>query len=238
MRVTIVIPTKNEQAILKGNIERLLRFLADNGRDRDCAVVIADNGSTDATPAVAAALSAEHPSVSFFHLAESGRGRALKKAWSSGDTDIVGYMDADLSTDLEALPRALAELEAGADVVVGSRLGAGSRTSRSFGREVISRVYNVLVRRLLRSHVSDNQCGFKFLRRTAALRLLPLIKNDLWFFDTELVFWSLRLGLAIKELPVKWSANRKSTVKLLPTMIEEFSGVLRLRREAGRRRVI
>ena len=236
MRVAIVIPTKNEEKVLEANIRRLADFLAVLDRADAYSIIIADNGSTDGTAALAAKLSRELPGVSWFHLDQPGRGRALKQAWLGSDADVVGYMDADLSTELEALPRALAASRAGADIAVGSRLLRASRIGRSWYREFVSRTYNFLRRRLLRSPVADTQCGFKFLRRETAREILPLAENDKWFFDTELLFLAAERGRQIKEIPVAWAENRKSTVKVIPTAVEEFRGVLRLRRQARARR--
>jgi len=236
MRVAVIIPTKNEEAVLEANIRRLAAFLAGLSPAYACSIIIADNGSTDGTAALAERLSRELPGVGWFHLDQPGRGRALKKAWLETDADVVGYMDADLSTELEALPRALAAIAAGSDIAVGSRLLPASRTGRSLRREAVSRTYNTIVRWLLHSPIVDSQCGFKFLRREAARELVPLIENDKWFFDTELLFLARERGKKVAELPVAWAENRKSTVKVVPTAIEEFRGVLRLRRQAAERR--
>jgi hypothetical protein len=173
-----------------------------------------------AAPAVVAAM----------HLAEKGRGRALRQAFLGSDAAVVGYMDADLSTHLAALPEALARLRGGAQVVIGSRLLPGSRTRRRLRREVLSRTYNHLVRAAFGTQLRDHQCGFKFLGREASRRVVPLTRDDLWFFDTELLVLAQRAGLRIDEIPVDWIEDLGSTVRVLRTIRDDLVGIARLRR--------
>src|SRR3972149_2759485 len=121
------------------------------------------------------------------HLDVKGRGRALRKAWLESDADIVAYMDVDLSTNLRFFPPLVQALLDGYDVAIGSRLMSASRVTRTLKREVISRCYNLLVKALFFTSFSDAQCGFKALTRLAARKLIPLVKDESWFFDTEIL---------------------------------------------------
>ena len=110
-------------------------------------MTIADNASTDGTAVVAQRLAHQHDEVRVVHLAEKGRGRALKKVWSESDADVLVYMDVDLSTDLNALLPLVAPLVSGhSDLAIGTRLRHGSRVVRGPKREMISRGYNLLVK--------------------------------------------------------------------------------------------
>lgn len=86
------------------------------------------------------------------------------------------------------------------------------------------------MRGLLGLRVRDAQCGFKSLSRAAAHRLLPLVENNHWFFDTELLIHGQWQGLRTKEIPVRWVDDPDSRVKLLPTICEDLAGIWRLRR--------
>src|SRR6202044_561931 len=100
--------------------------------------------------------------VRALHLDLKGRGRALRAAWSASEAEVVAYMDVDLSTGLDALLPLIAPLLSGhSDVAIGSRLAPGARVLRGPKREVISRLYNLILRVLLHSRFSDAQCGFK-----------------------------------------------------------------------------
>ena len=125
-------------------------------------------------------------------------------------------MDVDLSTSLNALMPLVASVLSGhGDVAVGTRLGRGARVVRGPKRELISRAYSLLVRTSLRSKVSDFQCGFKALRRERALELLPLVEDEAWFFDTELLVTAERLGLRVTEIPVEWVDDPDSRVHIV-----------------------
>jgi glycosyltransferase involved in cell wall biosynthesis len=209
-------------------VRRLVQFCRD-GLGRSFRVGIVENGSSDETPEIADRLAREDPDVRVVHVSEKGRGRALRRAFLDSDASVVGYMDADLSTHLAALPEALKRLDAGAAVVTGSRLLRGSHTTRRLRREVLSRAYNAIVRAAFASRLRDHQCGFKFLGQAALRRLVPLTRDDLWFFDTELLVLAQRAGLRVDEIPVEWIEDLGSTVHVLRTIADDFAGMWRLR---------
>ncbi len=228
--VEIVIPVYNEAADLERSIRRLTGFLGDALPYRH-QVTIADNASTDDTLAIAQRLSVDLDGVRVVHLDAKGRGRALKQTWLASDADVVAYMDVDLSTDLSALLPLLAPLVSGhSDVAIGSRLARGSRVARGPKREFISRTYNLILRGALRVSFSDAQCGFKAMRADVARRLLPLVEDTNWFFDTELLVLAQRSGLRIHEVPVDWIDDPGTTVDIVATATEDLRGVWRLLR--------
>jgi putative flippase GtrA len=192
-------------------------------------IVIADNASTDATLAMARALALELEHVTVLHLDRKGRGRALRAAWTASDADALCYMDVDLSTDLRALLPLISPLVSGhSEVAIGSRLAPGARIVRDPKREVISRCYNGLLRHVLRARFSDAQCGFKAVRADAARTLLPLIEDQGWFFDTELLILAQRRGLRIHEVAVDWIDDPDSRVDIVSTALADLRGVVRL----------
>jgi glycosyltransferase involved in cell wall biosynthesis len=203
-------------------------------------VTIVDNASTDDTYAVATELAAATPGVAVMHLPRKGRGSALRAAWSTSEAPVVAYMDVDLSTSLPALLPLVAPLLSGhRDVAIGSRLARGAHVIRGPKRELISRAYNLLLKLTLRGRFSDAQCGFKALTREAAQRLLPLVEDNEWFFDTELLVTAERLGLRIGEVPVDWVDDPDSRVHVVSTAVDDLRGVCRmlLRRPKGVRPV-
>jgi putative flippase GtrA len=140
-------------------------------------------------------------------------------------------MDVDLSTDLAALLPLVAPLVSGhSDLAVGTRLAPGSRVVRGVKRELISRSYNVLLRRTLATRFSDAQCGFKAIRADVASRLLPLVEDTGWFFDTELLVLAERSGLRIHEVPVDWVDDPDSRVDIVTTAVADVRGIVRVGR--------
>lgn len=228
MSVEVVIPVYNEEHDLPRCIERLHAFLGQR-LENPWRITIADNGSTDRTLAIAQELAERYSNTGYVHLPEKGRGRALRHTWLATRCDIVCYMDVDLSTSLEDFPKLVQALEEGYDVVTGSRLARGARTTRSLKREVISRCYNALVWLLFQTRIRDMQCGFKAIRREAAQRVVPVVKDQAWFFDTELLLVAERRGLRVKEVPVAWVEDPDTRVKVLRTAWQDIKGLLRLR---------
>ena len=235
--VEVVVPVYNEEIDLERSVRTLTGYL-DQALPYPYTVTIADNASTDATLAIANRLAAELAGVRVVHLDAKGRGRALKQVWLASAADVVAYLDVDLSTDLAALLPLLAPLVSGhSDLAIGTRLARGSRVVRGPKRELISRCYNLILRGSLQVSFSDAQCGFKAMRRDVAQRLLPLVEDTNWFFDTELLVLAQRAGLRIHEVPVDWVDDPGTTVNITATALEDLRGVWRLLRGLGSGRI-
>lgn len=152
-------------------------------------------------------------------------------AWSQSEAAILAYMDVDLSTDLNCLPQFLESLSGSKfQIAIGSRLISGSKVvGRSFKREFISRCYSILFRMMFFVSFKDAQCGFKAISRKVAQEVVPLTKNNGWFFDTELLILAEKNGYPVLEIPVKWVDDPDSRVNILKTAFEDLKGLLRLR---------
>jgi putative flippase GtrA len=226
--IDIVVPVYNEESVLEASIRGLHRFLRTEFPFR-WRIIIADNASTDTTPQIARALQHELSGVRHLRLERKGRGRALRTAWAASDARVVCYMDVDLSTDLRALLPLVAPLVSGhSDLAIGTRLAHGARVVRGPRRELISRSYNHILHATLRARFSDAQCGFKAARTEAVKRLLDDVRDDGWFFDTELLVLAQRRGLRIHEVPVDWVDDPDSSVDVLRTAWDDLKGVARL----------
>lgn len=228
MEVEIILPVYNEEAKLERGDNALHQFLRENVPP-PWRITIANNGSTDNTLSLAQALSQRYPEVSLLHLDQKGRGRAMSRAMSQSTAEVVAYMDIDLSTGLDALPSLLQVVTQDYDIATGSRFQPDSRVKRSLKREVLSRGYNLLVRALLQPGVKDAQCGFKAFRRSAVAPFLSQVRNQSWFFDTELLVLAQRRGCKIKEIPVTWVESADSRVHILRTVAGNLRAMLGLR---------
>ncbi|MFG2293086.1 glycosyltransferase [Streptomyces sp. NPDC048603] len=226
----VVVPVFNEEKDLGPCVRRLHEHLT---RTFPYAfrITVADNASTDRTPEIAAGLAATVPGVRSVRLEQKGRGRALRTVWSGSEAPVLAYMDVDLSTDLNALLPLVAPLISGhSDLAIGTRLARSSRVVRGAKREFVSRAYNLILRSSLAARFSDAQCGFKAIRRDVAQRLLPLVEDTGWFFDTEMLVLAERAGLRIHEVPVDWVDDPDSTVHIVRTAVEDLKGVWRVGR--------
>jgi putative flippase GtrA len=226
--VDIVIPVYNEETGLEPSVLRLEEYLSTRF-PFSWVITIVDNASVDRSWAIACRLAGQLDGVQAIHLDQKGRGRALRAAWSVSPAAVVAYMDVDLSTDLDALLPVVGPLLSGhSDLAIGSRLAPGARVVRGLKREVISRMYNAILRATLGNDFSDAQCGFKALRAEVARALLPLIEDDGWFFDTELLVLAEHNGLRIHEVPVDWTDDPDTKVAVADTAMGDLRGIWRL----------
>jgi glycosyltransferase involved in cell wall biosynthesis len=235
--VEVTVPVYNESRVLADSIRRLHAYLTANLPFR-FVITIADNASTDETFAIAKRMCEELTGVRAIHLDRKGRGLALRHVWAASSADVVAYMDADLSTGLDAFLPLIAPLVSGySDLATGSRLSPGATVVRGPKREFISRVYNLLLRVILAARFSDAQCGFKAGRTEIVKALLPGVQDDDWFFDTELLMLAQRRGLRICQIPITWIEDPDSKVDIVRTALADLRGIARLRFASGGARV-
>lgn len=226
--VDIVIPAYNEEIALPANIPILYNYCRNNLSEYEWKIIIADNASTDSTSAVAKKF-AKSPQISYLKLPKKGRGLALRTVWLGSKADIVSYMDVDLSSNLEFFPALLSAIENNSDIAIGSRLAKGANVvGRTFLREIMSRGYNLLIKAFFSVSFKDAQCGFKAIKKSVFQNLEPLIENNNWFFDSEMLILAEKSGYKIAEIPISWHDDPSSTVKVARTASEDLEGLFRL----------
>ena len=170
-------------------------------------------------------MSNKYTGVTCVHIPQKGRGRALRQVWLESTADVVSYMDEDLSTDLSHFLQLVKAVEGGAHIAIGSRLAKGSKVKRSLMREIISRCYSTLIRMMFFTPFRDAQCGFKALSRDTVKSIVPLVENNNWFFDSELLIIAAKRGFQIKEIPVHWEDDPDSRVRIMATAWEDMKGL-------------
>ena len=233
MTFEITIPVLNEEETLAQQIRILLRFLNENFPQKNqWKIVIADNGSIDDTWAICLRLAAENETIRLVQTEKRGVGLALKTSWESSNAAVVGYMDLDFATDLKHFREVIQLIEnQEVEFVYGTRLHKNSEViGRSLKREFTSRAFNFIVSKYLKTNFSDGMCGFKFLKRE---KLDILLKSgavsDGWFFSTELLATAEWNNLKIHELPVKWTDDEASKVKIFKLAKEYLQAMYYLR---------
>ena len=211
--VTAIIPVYNDRIALERAISRSIEVLS--GSTDGFELVIAEDGSTDGSSGIVKEYERSDARIHLLHSDERlGRGKALNRAFLHAKGKIVCYYDVDLATDMQHLPHLISAIREGADIATGSRLLRDSDIRRTGGREVASRTYNFLVRCLLGSRVYDHQCGFKAFNKGRILPLLPHIRSDHWFWDTEMLVRAQRQGYTVTEFAVRWRAGKGTTVRV------------------------
>jgi glycosyltransferase involved in cell wall biosynthesis len=227
--VDIIVPVYNEEEILEEKMTELHNYLGKN-----CSfpwqVTVVSNGSTDRTPEIGAELSKKLPNLKFVHIPQKGKAKAIRHGWENSTADIVGFMDADLATGLDAVQKCVDFISKGGDMAVGCRHAPGSVVERSLKRSVISHGYKWVVRLFFPfTKIKDAACGFKFASAKASKVLLPKVKNDKWFFDSELLLLAENEGLDVGHIPVSWSEGKKSKVSISRVVTEYVLNLAKLR---------
>lgn len=232
--IEVTIPVLNEEERLEDGVDRSFAFLNQNNLTH-WRVVIADNGSTDATQRLSLALCERYSErLQYLCLDERGVGIALRASWSQSSADIVGYMDVDLATDVAHLLEVDALFQSGESRIVnGSRLLPDSRVAdRTLLREITSRGLNVVLKYWLGVGFTDAMCGFKFLERPIALQLLdrtPKMRD--WFLSAEMLVKAEWAGVPIREIAVNWQDDPRSKARVGDLARQYLGHIQRLRRE-------
>jgi len=232
MLVEICLPVKNEEEILAANLQQVLDFCQKADFKFSWKIVGIINGSTDKTANIFLDFKNRYPGlVDYVEFSESGRGRVLKKYWQESRADVLSYLDIDLAVLPNQLPALIQPVIDGkADLVIGSRLLSRSKTQRSYLRETTSRSFNFLTHVFLPNRASDLQCGFKAIRADIFKKLAPFIRDNYWFFDSELVILSQYFSYRLEEIPVDWAENRykkrTSKVKVIRDIAKSLKDLL------------
>lgn len=234
MTITIVVPVHNEVSILEKNIRQLHAFMERASADYDWNIFIAENGSTDESAAISMSLAKKLPRISVSSTQSAGKGEAVLHAWTDASADISLFIDADLAPDLTIIPKLIDKIDQGFDIAIGSRALPGSQISRTAVRRFFSYANNLLRAWLFRLPIKDTACGVKAINRRTLEQIVPLIKNQSWFFDTELVILAHAKGFRIAEVPVTWHDRTKkeggSKIRLLSTSGQYLREMLRLKK--------
>jgi glycosyltransferase AglD len=236
MKILIAIPAYNEAKILEQNVTKVAEFTRTNFLADQFKIIIADNNSKDNTRQIADTLKARFANVDYLFEPRQGKGFAIASAWQKfpDDYDIYVFLDADLATDLVALPDLIKALQEGNEVAIGCRYLQQSQVVKSISRRIFSFCYRLMLKILLKTKIKDMPCGFKAISRKVLNEIVPLVENHTWFFDTELVYLAEKRGFKIKEIPVKWREPRsegdKSRVSVIHVSRLYIKEALRLKK--------
>lgn len=231
LSINLLFPVLNERLRLRSGIEKTMAYLRENV-SIPYRLTILDNGSEDETPEIARELARKYPEVSYVRLEERGVGIAFRKGIELNESALVGYMDIDLSTDIKYLGRTIELFEARPELeyVNGSRFSKESDTrGRKWYRKITSMGLVFLLKTIFHMKATDAVCGFTFLRKETARRLVEVCSNDNgWFYTIEFLLRAERMGIVIYDMPVEWQEDYNTTVKVWKTVKNYLVRIYRL----------
>ena len=221
MSINLLFPVLNERLRLRNGIEKSMEYLRENVTI-PYSLTILDNGSDDETPEIGMELAEKYPEVTYVRVGERGVGVAFRKGIELNESDIVGYMDIDLSTDLKYLSKTIELFQGNPSLqyVNGSRFSKESDTKgRKWYRKITSMGLVFLLKTIFHMKATDAVCGFTFLRKEAAEQLVKESSNDNgWFYTIEFLLRAERNGMNIYDMPVEWQEDYNTTVKIWKTI--------------------
>jgi cellulose synthase/poly-beta-1,6-N-acetylglucosamine synthase-like glycosyltransferase len=233
--LTIVIPAFNEARRLPVSLKRLRRYV-ENLSTR-IEVVVVDDGSDDGTVDVVREWMAYWPALRLIEGAHRGKGGAIRTGVLAARGEYVAMADADFSMPASEFDRFSPTVLGPYDVAIGSREVAGAqRLDEPRRRYLMSRVFNLFARCLLVRGIHDTQCGFKCLRRDAALDLCAYQTVEGWGFDVELLHIARLRGYRVCEVPVAWRYVEGSRIHPLRDSLAMVGELLAIRVNSWRGR--
>lgn len=214
MDYSVIIPAYNEEK----TVERAIRETAAvfDPFSGQYEMIIVDDGSSDATPSIVAALAAEFPSVKLLrHETNCGKGAAVRTGVMGAQGEFVLFLDSDLSTHPREVPAFIDKMKE-CDIVIGSRRvpGAVIAKPQPLHRSLSGRAINFIIRHFLKLPHRDTQCGFKMFRLAPARNIFQDLGPSRWTFDAEVLLRAYAAGLRVGELPVTWLNNENSRVRV------------------------
>ena len=212
--LSIVIPAFNEEAQIRSTLDQVVAFL--DSRPYSWEIVVADDGSADATASLAGELADARPEVKLLRLPHRGKGWAVKHGMLAAVGEYRFLCDADLSMPIEQVERFLPAQVGNAVIVVGSREALNSRRiGEPLRRHLMGRFYNWLVRLMAVPGISDTQCGFKCFPGELASDLFQQQRTNGFAFDVEILFLARQSGLTVTEIGIDWYFREESKVRPL-----------------------
>jgi glycosyltransferase involved in cell wall biosynthesis len=222
--LSVIIPAYNESGRLLDTLERCRASLRQSVPTWE--IIVVDDGSEDDTREIAGHVAAHDPHVRLIAAPHGGKGAAVRRGMLAARGRWCFFADADLSMDLDQLPRFLA---VDADVTIASRETPGARRiGEPWSRHLIGRVFNLIVRIVAVPGIHDTQCGYKLFSAQAVRQLFPLARLNGFAFDVELLYLAQRTGLRVREVPITWSYRAGSRVRVRTGLVAFFQ-VLKIR---------
>lgn len=227
VKLSIVIPTFNERNRLPKTVLESITWCNQNYISYE--LIIADDGSSDDTVAIAELFSEYDANVKVLRCPHLGKGAAVRFGMLNAAGDCILFMDADGATPIQETSKLQDKIDAGYPIAIGSRVvqTPGETTVKtSFHRRIIGRTFAALVNVFAVTGIADTQCGFKMFRKNEARELFSRQKLNGFAFDVEILFLARKLHIPVAEIPINWSNQEGSKVSILTDSVKMLKDIL------------
>lgn len=230
MKLSIVVPAYNEEGRIGKMLEAYLSFFAAHYKN-DFEMIVSVNGSNDGTESVVRTLQSKYaPLRVIVDPRPIGKGGAILAGGNVALGDLIGFVDADGATPPSAFDDLVRNIGEAGLIIASRRLpGAVVSPRQPWKRRAVSRVFNFLVRKLFKLHITDTQCGAKLMSAKAWRAIVPHIGLTQWAFDVDMLFQTRRKGFPIKEIPTIWSDVGGSKLRVGRVSFQMLLAIGRLR---------
>lgn len=235
--LSVIIPAYNEARRIPPYLQSAIAYL--NGRGLSFEILVVDDGSTDETAALIGRMATQNPGLRLLRLPHnSGKGAAVRAGMQAAQGKLQLFADADGATPIQELERLEVAMNNGADLAIGSRTLASRdrhyRVQARLHRTVLGNLFNRIVRLLGIRDINDTQCGFKLFRQSVAQDLFSVGRIDGYGFDLELLYIAQQRGYRIAEVPINWTDQPGSKVRVLRDGLAMVREMLAVRRNNAR----
>ena len=222
-QLSIVFPVYNEVDTISkcvGEMEKSLSSI-------DYEIIIVEDGCTDGTSNLSRKLADRKKRVKHVHSDERlGKGKAIEKGFEAAEGEIIGFTDSDLSIDSEDVLKCFGKASSGHEIVIGSRYLESSDSNRGRKRLYLSKLYNKAADSMLKTDVTDHQCGLKLFHRKVWEDLREEVEDENWFWDTEFIYRAEREGFNVEEVGIYWKERSEASDVGLINGIEMFEKLI------------
>jgi len=229
-KISVVIPCFNEEVNIYGNIKKIYQYLQNNFENFE--IIAVNDGSNDRTLEELKKIQEEMPLVIIDNSINEGKGKAVRDGILKSNNEIVMFLDADLAIPIEELNKFVDEIKGGYDLVIASRFVPGGKVIQKvlWYRVIMERAFRIIRTIVINNaKVKDTQCGFKVMRRDAALKIFPLSTIKRFAFDAEIIFIASKLGYNIKELPIILQNPIRSHIRIVRDSVNMFFDLIKIR---------
>lgn len=235
--LSLILPLYNEEKVLYQSFEKLLSLkeeLRNSRPELTLDFIFVNNKSTDSSSVILENIQSQYSFVKVITLSEKGKGLAIKTGFYYSDSEIIGFSDVDLASDINFLNPMIDKIISGYDMVYGNRNNNEYKIERRILRTVTSKCYTIIFNIYLKTSFKDISCGLKLYRRSSILDILPQVRNKGFFFDSELSYLIYLKNLRVIDQPLPWaegSDSKVSVFKVSLNYIKELYRVKKIRRD-------